>query len=109
MKKPKFKVIFRGPIRGDCCSHNIFTLEEPMTVREMCEYILSTDEWGYIGIYDGCSFSFGSPNTEYIDHHYCDSERNPIEMNWPDKILNAYVKQIDWDGGWSRGDWLFTL
>ena len=108
IKIPKFKVIFKGLIREDCCSRDVYQLEEPMTVKEMCEYILSTNEWGYIGI--NCPGTiFGKPYIEYCEHQYVDENRQPIKMNWPESILNAQIKQVIWDGGWSRGDWLFTI
>ena len=104
----KMKQIYSGPLRRDCCSHNIYEAIAPITVKEFCEYILTTNEWGYIGIKDGNSV-FGNPRIEYIDHQYVDEKRNPIKMNWPEHILNSYVTKLDWDGGWSRGDWLFTI
>lgn len=105
-----FRKTFSGPIRGDCCSHNIYEAipHKPVTVREMCEYILSTNEWGYIGI--KCPGTiFGDPCVEYYEHQYVDKDRNPIRFQFPSDIANAVIKKIDWDGGWSRGDWLFTL
>lgn len=108
--KNKFKVVYRGPIRGDETSSIELEILEPITVREMCEYILTTNEWGYIGIAQGgCWYPFGNPRIEYINHHYCDEHRNPIKMNFPERILNAYIKKMWWDGGWSRGDWLFEI
>ena len=104
----KMRKVFDGPIRSDCCSHQIYEVIAPLTVREMCEYIITTNEWGYIGINNGNSI-FGNPRIEYINHEYVDENRNPISMNWPERILNAQIKKIDWDGGWSNGDWLFTI
>ncbi len=112
----KLICINSGSMRGDCCSHSQYKPRNPMTVRELCDYILSNkNEWGYIGINDtsGGYFrnpcTFGNPNIEYWKGNYCDRNRNPIELNFPEDILNSYVKLIDWDGGWSRADWLFTL
>ena len=109
MKKPKFKITYKGPVGGDCTQHVIYELEEPMTVRELCEYILSTNEWGHIGIQDKDSFSYGTPSIEYWKHKYIDENCNPIQIDWPEKILNAYVRKIDWYGGWSLGNWKLTI
>lgn len=105
----KFKKTYSGPVRGDCTSHSIFVAYKLVTVQEVCEYILKTNEWGYIGIEQGDWISFGSPRVEYIDHKYVDEHRQPIKFSFPPEIANAFVSQIDWDGGWSRGDWLLTL
>lgn len=102
--------IYSGSMRGDGCSHNTYKPQEPTTVRELCEYIISNKgEWGYIGINDGHDTIFGNPQIEYFHGIYCDGKRNPIPLNFPEEILNSYVESIDWDGGWSRGDWLITL
>ena len=109
--KERFANIYSGPIRGDETSHEIYMAipSKPTTVQELCDYIISNDrEWGYIGI--ACSGTiFGKPNVEYFHGKYVDSERNPIEFKFPPNIANATVKRIDWDGGWSRADWLFTI
>lgn len=104
-----FKRTYDGPIRGDECSHTIYEAIKPVTVQELCDYIISNDrEWGYIGI--ACPGTiFGNPNVEYFHGKYVDSKRNPIEFKFPPNIANAIVKRIDWDGGWSRADWIFTL
>ena len=105
----KLICIYSGPMRGDCCSHSQYKPRNPMTVRELCEYAISLkDEWGYIGIKDKSSV-FGKPQIEYWHGYYCDSSRKPIELNFPKEILDSYIEFIDWDGGWSRGDWLITL
>lgn len=104
-----FKQTFCGPVRGDCCSHDIYVAIKPVTVQELCDYIISNKgEWGYIGI--ACPGTiFGEPNVEYFHGKYVDSKRNPIEFKFPPHIANAVVKRIDWDGGWSRADWLLTI
>lgn len=104
-----FKITYDGPIRGDCCSHTIYEAIKPVTIQELCDYIISNDrEWGYIGI--ACPGTiFGKPNVEYFHGKYVDNKRNPIEFKFPPNIANAIVKRIDWDGGWSRADWIFTL
>lgn len=105
----KLICIYSGPIGGDCCSHKQYRPINPMTVRELCEYAISLkDEWGYIGIKDKSSV-FGKPQIEYWHGTYCDRSRKPIELNFPKEILDSYIELIDWDGGWSRGDWLITL
>ena len=108
-REDKLKQVSWGAMRGDACSHNQYVPREKMTVRELCEYILTTGEWGYIGIKRDNSSIFGNPQIEYWKGNYCDRDRNPIELNFPEDILNSYVRLIDWDGGWGRGDWLFTL
>lgn len=106
----KLICIYSGPLRGDCCSHSQYRPRNPMTVRELCEYAISLkDEWGYIGIKDKYSSVFGNPQIEYWHGTYCDHSRKPIELNFPKEILDAQVELVDWDGGWSRGDWLITL
>ena len=104
-----FQLTYSGPIRGDCCSHDIYEATKPVTVQELCDYIISIKgEWGYIGI--ACPGEiFGKPNVEYFHGEYVDGKRNPIEFKFPPRIANSIVKRIDWDGGWSRGDWILTL
>ena len=46
---------------------------------------------------------------EYSGGGYADGEGNPIESGFPPDIANAIVKRIDWDGGWSRADWVLTI
>lgn len=104
----KFKQTYYGPTWGDETHTEKYQAIAPVTVKELCDYILTTDEWGYIGIYNQGTV-FGKPDIEYIHHHYCDSSRNPIEMNFPENILNAQVCEIIWQGGWSRGDWLLKI
>ena len=104
-----FKKIYEGPVGGDCCYNEIYEAVKPVTVQELCDYIISNDkEWGYIGI--ACpGATFGNPNVEYCNGKYVDSDHNPIEFKFPSNIANAIVKRIDWGGGWSRADWIFTL
>ena len=104
-----FKKTYSGPVRGDECSHTIYEAIKPVTVQELCDYIISNkNEWGYIGIsYPGTVF--GNPNVEYSDGQYVDRENNPIEFKFPPDIASKIVKRIDWTGGWSRADWLFTI
>ena len=104
-----FRRTFCGPIRGDCCSHNVYEAIKPVTVQELCDYIISNDrEWGYIGITSPGAI-FGEPNVEYSHGQYVDSKRNPIDFKFPPRIANSIVKKIDWDGGWSRADWVLTI
>lgn len=108
MKDVKLKCIYSGPVRGDCCSHSQYEPVEPTTVRELCEYILSTHEWGYIGINphsNTIASIFGDPCIEYASGQY----KTPLESRFSEEILDSYVETVDWDGGWSKGDWLFTL
>lgn len=59
---------------------------------------------GYVGIKSkGCIF--GDPCIEYERGKY----KTPLESRFSQEILDSYVELIDWDGGWSNGDWLFTL
>lgn len=98
--------IFRGEVRGDCISHNRYRLQKSTTVRELCDYIISTREWGYIGIRSNIITSiFGDPHIEYGNGRY----ETPLESRFSQEELDSYVEIIDWDGGWSRGDWLLTL
>ena len=108
--RKKFKSVYRSPVRGDETSTVEFEILEPFTVREMCEFILSGNEWGYIGIKQGDDwFPFGNPKIEYTDHQYYDGNCTPIKMNFPESILNATIKRMWWNGGWTRGDWLFEI
>ena len=98
-----------GPIRGDECSDNIYEATEPVTVQELCNYILSNDrEWGYIGI--ACPGTiFGNPNVQYYHGKYVDDNRNQIDFAFPPYIANAIVKRINWNGGWSSANWILTI
>lgn len=106
----KLRQVFSGEIRGDCCSHDIYEPIEPMTVQELCDEIIKNKgEWGYIGISKRGTI-FGDPNVEYFHGQYVDDKRNPIgDFKFPPQIANAYVKRVDWDGGWSRADWIITI
>lgn len=106
----KLILVFEGPVGSDCCSHNIYKPSEPMTVKELCDDIIkNTKAWGYIGIKDNFHV-FGNPNVEYLDGQYVNKQRKPIRnFKFPSKIANAYIEQIDWEGGWSRSDWLITI
>lgn len=108
--KKSFMQIYSGPIRSDCCSHSIYTPTEKITVQEFADFIVTnfTGEWGYIGI-DARNTIFGDPRVEYFHGHYVDEKRNPIQFKFPSKIANAVIKKLDWDGGWSRSDWLITI
>lgn len=105
----KFRKTYSSPIRSDRYSHTKYEAIKEATVQEVCECILKTNEWGYIGIKQGDWVPFGSPHVEYTDHKYVDEYGRPIKFSFPPEIANAFVSQIDWDGGWSRGDWLLTL
>lgn len=105
-----FRRTYDGSIRSDCCSHMVFEATKPITVQELCNYILSNDRiWGYIGIACPENTVYGDPNVEYAYGKYVDDKRNPIEFEFPSHIANAIVKRIDWDGGYSRADWVFTI
>lgn len=106
----KYRIVYSGPVRGDACSHSIYEPAEPFTVQELCDYIISQKgDWGYIGI-EKPGTIFGDPNVEYYRGEYVDGQRNPIgNFKFPPQIANAYVKKIDWDGGWSRADWIITI
>lgn len=98
-----------GPIHGDECSENIYEATEPVTVQELCNYILSNDrEWGYIGI--ACPGTiFGNPNVQYYHGKYVDDNRNQIDFAFLLYIANAIVKLINWNGGWSSANWILTI
>ena len=105
----KFRKVYQSNIHGDETSDSAYIVLEPITVQEMCDYILTTKEWGYIGIKQGDWFPFGNPKIEYMEGYYCDENRRPIEMNFPQHILKSQIKKMYWSGGWSRGDWLFEI
>ena len=107
----ELEVIFSGPMRSDCCSHSQYRLKEPVTVKEFCDWVISehASDWGYIGIKRPDTV-YGYPEIEYWKGSYCDSQRTNIdELNFPENILNSKVYLVDWDGGYSRADWLLTL
>ena len=98
-----------GAIRGDECSEDIYEAIEPITVQELCNYILSNDrEWGHIGI--ACPRTiYGNPNVHYYHGKYVDDNTNPIDFTFPPHIANAIVKRINWSGGWSSVNWILTI
>lgn len=107
-----FRITYESPVYGDCTYSAVYEAIKPVTVQELCDYILSNDrEWGCIGIaYPGMTFGDpGDPNIEYFHGEYVDKKRNPIEFKFPLNIANAIVKRIDWHGGWSNADWILTL
>ena len=104
-----FRKTYDGPIGGDCTSIEKYEAIKPVTVQEVCDYVISNKgEWGYIGI--GCPGAiFGNPNVKYFHGEYVDGNRNPIKFRFPPNIANAKVKRIDWHGGWTRADWILFL
>lgn len=108
--KEFFKLTYIGSIRGDECSHEIYEPLKTITVQQFCDYIIEnhTGEWGYIGINHPGEI-FGKPNVEYFHGEYVDSNRKPIKFKFPPEIANKTIKQLDWDGGWSRSDWILTI
>lgn len=73
------------------------------TVKEFIEYVLTREEWGYIGIYstelDGKFF--GKPKCEYT----C----NCLKTNLPGEYLDKKIKDAKADGGYSRMDYILYL
>ena len=63
-----------------------------MTVRELCDYAIKRDNWGSITVLD--DETSGYYRIDYCNHNYCRSN-----LDFPEKVLNAYVDHIDWDGG----------
>lgn len=104
------RTVYMGEVGGDCTSHDIYESIEPMTVQELCDEIIkNTGEWGYIGIKKPGTI-FGDPKVEYFHGKYVDEHRNPIgDFKFPPHIASAYIKKIDWSGGWSRADWVITI
>lgn len=100
-----------GPVGSDETSEIYFDIVEKCTVKELCDYIIANDkDWGYIGLDSHSHGSlFGEPNIEYMDGHYVDKDRNPIEFNFPEEIANKTVESIRAHGGWSRLDYLLTV
>ena len=94
---------YSGPMRGDACSHSKYKPKKPMTVRELCDYAIQSDNWGTITVID--NGVLGCHKIDYYNHEYCDNSRNPKDLDFPEEILTAYVEHVDWDGGWGCGDW----
>ena len=103
----KLTCIFSGPMRSDACSHNQYKSKKTMTVKEVCDYAIHSDNWGRIEVKD--NGKLGYHRIDYYEHKYCDKDRNPKDLDFPEEVLNAYVELIDWDGGWGCGDWELTL
>lgn len=105
-----FKRIYSSPIHGDETSDSYFEPLKPITVQELCDYIISQKgDWGYIGIKKPGTI-FGEPNVEYFHGQYVDNNRNPIgNFKFPPHIANATIKKLCWSGGWSRADYLITI
>ncbi len=107
MIKNNFKCMYRGEIGGDCTSTNIYVAIAPVTVKQMCEYIISrTGEWGEIGITTNqrIYFTFDCKNHfEYAHGKYV----NKIYLS--PQIANSVIKKIRWHGGWSNSDYILYI
>jgi hypothetical protein len=108
-----FKCIHRGEISGDCTSVDIFEATAPVTVKQMCDYIISqTSEWGEIGITTNQQIHFTSDcenHFEYFHGTYVDRNRSPIKIYLSPQIANSIIKKIRWHGGWTNADYLLYI
>lgn len=101
MKDFRFRAI--GPEAGDCTTPYEVQIPEGLTVKEFVDWVLTRNEWGYIGIYNPDSDSFfGSPVCTYR-HDKIDGEP------FPDDIMRKTIKQIYAHGGWTNMDYRLTL
>ena len=109
----KLKRVFVGETGGDCCHDEIYEPIEPITVQELCDYIISDKkEWGYIEIKrEWTKFrDRGKLKVEYFHDQYVNEKREPIgNFKFPPQIANSYIEKIDWRGGYGSGNWLITL
>lgn len=92
--------IYKGPICGDCTSHNTFVPMKTITVAQLCREILNDrTEWGYISVIN-CNF-----RVSYRYGNCVDGQGNVIECELPKEIADMKVQRIEWYGGWTRSDW----
>lgn len=94
-----------GPLGGEAPYKVIFL--EKCTVREFVEYVLNTtNDWGYIGIYNPEENPFfGYPNIEYAVGRL--KEGSTIRDFG--ELLDKSVTKATASGGWSRMDYILYV
>lgn len=96
-----FKLIQSGPTCGDCTAPYNVILDKEYTVEDFIKTILlRSNEWGYIGIFDGKSI-FGNPNCEY--------RYGNLKTHLPNGYLSNKVVRVMASGGWTRMDYILTV
>ncbi len=81
---------------GDEISHYKTIGFKPEPATTYIKYILdNTSEWGYIYLFD-----WDTAQSDVIEYRY-GTIVNEINNSWSNKI----VSKVQYDGGWSRGDW----
>ena len=81
---------------GDEISYYETTNFQPKPVTEYIKFILdNTSEWGYIDLFD-----WESIQKDSIEYRH-GTIVNEINNDWSNKIVSS----VEYDGGWSRGDW----
>lgn len=90
-----------GATSSDCTAPYDVIFHKQCTVREFVDYVLTSDEWGYIGVYKRGSI-FGDPCCEYS---YGKLKTNPL----PEGVLSKIIVCAEASGGWTRMDYQLHL
>jgi GDP-D-mannose dehydratase len=99
----KFKSVSK--MYPDGMEDYVIQLNKQYSVRSFIEEVMKRDEkeWGYIGIFDKKQswFERGNPFIEY--------DRNGLKSEFSEDIMNATIKSITANGGWSRMDYKIKI
>ena len=99
-----FKLTYRSETHGDETHDASYEAIKPVSVQEMLDYLVKeSGEWGTIEI-KGTGIKLG-----YLNGHYVDENRKRVHFRLPPHIKLAVIKNIDFNGGWSLGDYLITI